>query len=296
MPGTKTFTDTISNDLLVYDIVAELKSQNEENTKRTTIKIFVEFSKIVLSILIASIISLKANVYEILIVAEERYSLWKMLLGVIILYVMVIILYLILTLIVKLVASLRNYFLNDRSRDSVKKEAISKFRNRTNNLLAYGVSFENKASYGLRVFEGDIRGKGYQEIVADESSLDVIIMFFCRSIVFLDSAYKELHDTIPNEMQDKKEKINAEFLNCIGYSDMFCSLLVARNTIARLMCAREKIEKWVKFNNEDEKVKNAWDTIMMESAEELKELKAKYSVIFDRVDKLNKDYKEGRNN
>lgn len=228
MPGSKTYTSNKVNELFEIEMQESAYNSEAKKTKSIACMFFVEILKISLSLLGTIYFNYKLNFSNLNISEKLSYSdqilfLIKIICGFIVLYLSLAAFIIILKIIIE-------WLFGKRVFRGFRRKAYALFHKRILNYIYLGASFENKYNKYLNNYLNDNNSPDYSKF------LDLTMDYFSQSLYYFNKAYIEIDEFYPKKVKQngRKEKLNAIFLNRIGFSHLIISFVSAYNSLKRL--------------------------------------------------------------
>lgn len=279
MPGSKTYTSNKVNELLEHDFLAGINDMEKHRLKGVSFSIFKEVLKLCLSLFFTTLMSMLT-----LSTKEENQSDLIFSLEVISIFTAVFIGFYILTHIIFFIGKwVFAALFNKRIFPAEKKKAYLIFHKKIVNHIYLGISFENK--YNLYISNATNK--------IDDLNLDLASNYLSQSVHYFKIALTDIQDLIPPYIKGKdfREKMNAEFLDYIGFPLINVSLASAQRSLNRLLATESQVKDLtnsILANNNGTTIQLAYSSSIKGLFEEINSFINSYELNLERVLNLQK--------
>lgn len=279
MPGSKTYTTNKVNELLEFDFFEGINEIEKNRSKNISSAISEEIIKICISLYVSTYTGVFSSTEN---AADSVYNL-KVMSKCILIFVII---YIVATVSWKVLKWIFDAIFNKRLLLGEKKKAYISFHKRIINHIYLGISFENK--YNEYITKTSNR--------KNDLNLDLASNYLSQSVHYFKVAKSELFELIPTKAGRSafREKLNAKYLDYIGYPLIFTSLITAQRSLNRLLNSQNNINQYkanIDSENNNSTIRNAYKKSIDDLFHDINTYTSDYQALLERVISLEKTAK-----
>lgn len=271
MPGSKTYTSNKVNELLEFDFFEGISEIEKNRSKGISSVISEEIIKICISLYFTTFTGIFSTTEN----TVDSVSNLKLMSQCILLFAVV---YISATVAWKIFKWILDAIFNKRLLIGEKKKAYVSFHKRIINHIYLGISFENKYNeYLTKSQNGE-----------NDLCLDLASNYLSQSVHYFRVAKNELFELIPTKSGKCgfREKLNASFLDYVGYPLILISLITAQRSLNRLLNSKTAIDNFknkLDSKNNNTTINNAYSKSISDLFSDIELYVGNYESFLERV-------------